>query len=152
MSLLCAHSHCVGCRLPCRRRMSFSSNVKLRQMLSWKKPPRRRCSDNSSRCFTQLLLCHDNTSGSVREKQVSVKAHQRTEQCAGQQQRLQRCTFTLRLLVRFHTLVLPMIRVTVLCFFGLLESSSSPNGTETSFLGHRCKDLKSCACLLFSTF
>lgn len=152
---LCPAVHRVGWRLPSRRSSSFSSNLKLREMLSWNKPPRHRCSDNSSRCLTQLLLCHDSTSGSDGDKQVSVKTHQCTERPGEQQQRLQWCTFTCRCLVRFHILLLPMLTVTALSLcrlplWGL--NASSPDGTEAMLLDDRCSLMKQSGSFIFRTF
>lgn len=143
--------HFVGWRLPSRRSSSLSSRVKLREMLSWKKPPRHRCSDNSSCCFTQLLLCHDSTSGSDGDKQDGVTVHRSTEWPTEQQWR----TFTWRCLVRLHTLVLPMFTVTALSLFPLPLSGlkpSPPNGTETMLSDDRCRLLKQGGSVIFRTF
>lgn len=147
--------HFVGWRLLSRRSLSFSSKVKLREMLSWKKPPRHRCSDNSSCCFSQLLLCHNSTSGSNGDKQASVKTRQCTEWFGEQQLWLRWRAFTWRCLIRLHTLLLPMFTVPVLSLFllplwGLY--SSPPDGTETMLLDERCRLLKQGGSLIDRTF
>lgn len=152
---LCPAVHLVGWRLPSRRSSSFSSNVKFREMLSWNKPPRHRCSDNSCRCVSQPLLCHDSTSGSDGDKQVRVGTHRCTGWPGEQQQRLQWGTFTRRCLIRFCTLVLPMVTVTVLSLFLLplcVLNPGSPDGTQTILIDGRCSLKKQCAGLMFSTF
>lgn len=76
---VCSGDHRAGWRLLCCRRTSLSSNVNLWEMLSWYRPPSHKCSDTSSRCFTQLLLSHDNTPVSGSNKQTRVTIYQDTQ-------------------------------------------------------------------------
>lgn len=75
VSVVWCSVHRVGWRLLCCRRTSFSSNVNLRETLSWYRPPWHKCSDTSCRCFGQLLLSQDNTSDSGGKKHISVSEH-----------------------------------------------------------------------------
>lgn len=72
MSAVCSGVHRMACRLLHCRRTFFSSNVNLREMLSWYRPPPHKCWHSSCRCFSQPLLSQDNTSEAGGNRRTSV--------------------------------------------------------------------------------